>query len=118
MISKVQANATADALLRSHSTGTHAQTDKSRKTRSTPMMGLLIGMSFGIVVGCAVCHSLTGRFTPGQVIGQGFGGGLGVLVGLYVDGRTSKRSKLLFGITACTMLVLGALPFALIALMR
>ena len=82
------------------------------------MIGFSIGMSVGIVVGGTVCHWLTGRFAPGQFIGQGIGGGLGILVGLYVDGRTSKRSKLLFGIAACSMLVLGALPFALIYFMR
>jgi hypothetical protein len=82
------------------------------------MIGFLIGMAVGSLIGCAVCHGLTGRFTPGAIIGQGFGGAIGILIGLFVDGKASKRSKLLFWITAGVMAVLGALPFGLIHLMR
>jgi hypothetical protein len=87
---------------------------KTRQARSIPLIGLSLGMSIGILIGCAVCHWLTGRFTPGQFIGQGIGAGFGVLVGLYVEGRTSKGSKLLFVIAACSLVAMGALPFAVV----
>lgn len=75
-------------------------------------------MAVGTLIGRLVCHLMTGRISPGLTIGQGFGGGLGVLIGLFVDCKTSKLSKLLFWITADVMIVIGALPFGLIHLVR
>lgn len=118
MISKEQANAVTDAFKQARERQLLLKKSGARTYRSKPIIGLVAGLSFGGVLGVLVCHLMTNHIQPGLTIGQGFGAGLGLLIGLFVDGKTSKRSKFLFMIAAVVMVMVGALPFGLIHLMR
>jgi len=118
MLSKEQANTATDSFIQARERQLLLKKAGARTQRSKPVLGLVVGSSFGGVLGVLVCHLMTNHIQPGLTIGQGFGAGLGVLIGLFVDGKTSKRSRFLSTIAAIAMLVIGALPFVLMHLMR
>ena len=112
MITKEQAAAIGDAIL--------IDGMKSPAKDTQPKIGKIVamlavlGIAVGILVGSWVCYLSTGRFTPGVFIGPEFGFALGMLVGLYIDGKTSSRSKRLFMILMCTYLVIGVLVLTIV----
>jgi hypothetical protein len=109
MVNKAQAEAIGTAILLD-AKQKRREPDKERTSDRAAWGLVFAGMGIGALTGVAACYLLTGRFTPGGIIGQGFGGGIGALARVYFSNDPSKRLKRVFAIVACIFFLLGVMP--------